>query len=178
MEINDCYLWHDQDNNLYPTSRNPDLAAWVGSGMWILKTSQETTVGSQGFELPHKGAPWINPIPRKEAPRGCGCVHQAHVVYTPHASSLGQNGYKGTTMNTSWRPKWVTAMKTPLCREYWSILAHGQKEHFVQIWSHWIPALAHRLRVTSSPLETGLASLLLWHRLQQKWSSEIFASSP
>ena len=56
MEINDCYLWLDQDNHLYPASRDPDLAAWVGSGMWILKTSQETKVGSQGFELPHKGA--------------------------------------------------------------------------------------------------------------------------
>ena len=56
MEINDCYLWLDQDNHLDPASRDPDLAAWVGSGMWILKTSQETKVGSQGFELPHKGA--------------------------------------------------------------------------------------------------------------------------
>ena len=40
--------------------------------------------------------------------------------------------------------------------QYWHMLL------FVQIWSHWIPALAHRLRVTSSPVETGLASLLLW----------------
>ena len=29
----------------------------------------------------------------------CGCVHQAHAAYTPHASSLGQNGHKAGHRN-------------------------------------------------------------------------------